>query len=67
MQSAPPCGNRYQLVIQMLDQGYGGLEHDHGAVLQYSWGAMTGTDGYRQLLQLVGHEYLHQWNVRRLR
>ncbi|MFL0790723.1 MAG: M61 family metallopeptidase [Prochlorococcus sp.] len=67
MQSAPPCGNRYQLVIQMLDQGYGGLEHDHGAVLQYSWGAMTGADGYRQLLQLVGHEYLHQWNVRRLR
>ena len=23
--------------------------------------------GLRQLLQLVGHEYLHQWNVRRLR
>ena len=67
MQSSPPCGNRYQLVIQMLEQGYGGLEHDHGAVLQYSWAGMSGADGYRQFLQLIGHEYLHQWNVRRLR
>ena len=24
-------------------------------------------DGYRRFLQLVAHEYLHQWNVRRLR
>ena len=63
----PPAGNRYQLVIQMLDQGYGGLEHDHGAVLQFSWPLLAKADGYRQLLQLVGHEYLHQWNVRRLR
>ncbi|MEB3159658.1 MAG: signal protein PDZ [Synechococcus sp.] len=67
MGSPPPAGDCYQLVIQLLDHGYGGLEHDHGAVLQYSWSALAKPDGYHQLLQLVGHEYLHQWNVRRLR
>ena len=67
MGTPPPAGDRYQLVIQMLDSGYGGLEHDHSAVLQFNWSALAKPDGYRQLLQLVGHEYLHQWNVRRLR
>jgi len=67
MEDSPPAGDRYQLVIQMLDSGYGGLEHDYGAVLQYSWRALSEQDGYRKLLQLIGHEYLHQWNVRRLR
>ena len=67
MGTSPPAGDRYQLVIQMLDSGYGGLEHDHSSVLQFSWSGLAKKDGYRQLLQLVGHEYLHQWNVRRLR
>ena len=67
MDGPPPAGDRYQLVIQMLDRGYGGLEHDYGAVLQYSWNSLGENDGYRKLLQLIGHEYLHQWNVRRLR
>jgi len=67
MGTPPPSGDRYQLVIQLLDQGYGGLEHDHSSVLQFSWEALTKNDGYRKLLQLIGHEYFHQWNVRRLR
>ena len=67
MADPPPAGDCYQLVIQLLDRGYGGLEHDHAAVLQFSWPALAQPDGYHQLLQLVGHEYLHQWNVRRLR
>ena len=67
MDTPPPAGDRYQLVIQMLDSGYGGLEHDHSSVLQFNWAGLAKKDGYRQLLQLVGHEYLHQWNVRRLR
>ena len=67
MDTPPPAGDCYQLVIQLLDQGYGGLEHDHSSVLQFSWEALTKKDGYRQLLQLIGHEYFHQWNVRRLR
>ena len=67
MGTPPPAGDCYELVIQLLDQGYGGLEHDHSSVLQFSWEALTKKDGYRQLLQLIGHEYFHQWNVRRLR
>ena len=67
MAGPPPAGDCYQLVIQLLDQGYGGLEHDHAAVLQFSWPELAKPGGYHQLLQLVGHEYLHQWNVRRLR
>lgn len=67
MGTPPPAGDCYQLVIHLLDQGYGGLEHDHSSVLQFSWEALTKKDGYRQLLQLIGHEYFHQWNVRRLR
>jgi len=67
MAEPPPSGDRYQLVILMLDQGYGGLEHDNSAVLHFSWPGLAETNGYAKLLQLVGHEYLHQWNVRRLR
>ena len=67
MGTPPPSGDGYQLVIQLLDQGYGGLEHDNSAVLQFAWPALAKPGGYLQLLQLVGHEYLHQWNVRRLR
>ena len=67
MGTPPPASDRYQLVLILLENGYGGLEHDHGAVLHYSWAALEKPEGYRQLLQLIGHEYLHQWNVRRLR
>ena len=67
MGTPPPAGDRYQLVIQLLEQGYGGLEHDHSSVLHYSRSSLSSADGYRKLLQLVGHEYLHQWKVRRLR
>jgi predicted metalloprotease with PDZ domain len=43
------------------------LEHDNGSVLQFGRRALAKPEGRRQLLQLVAHEYLHQWNVRRLR
>ena len=36
-------------------------------MLHYSRKALAKADGRRKLLQLVAHEYLHQWNVRRLR
>ncbi len=67
MRSSPPSGNSYMFVLFILEQGYGGLEHNNGAVLHFSWKTLCESNGYRKLLQLVGHEYLHQWNVRRLR
>jgi len=62
-----PAAPDYLFVLHLLDQGYGGLEHDRSSVLHYGRQALTRPDGYRKLLQLVAHEYLHLWNVRRLR
>ena len=67
LDSEPPAEQEYQIVIQSLEQGYGGLEHDNASVMQFPWPTLQEPGGYRKLLQLVGHEYLHQWNVRRLR
>jgi predicted metalloprotease with PDZ domain len=63
---APPC-HGYLFVLHLVDEGYGGLEHDHSTVLVYGRRALQKPNGYRKFLQLVAHEYLHQWNVRRLR
>ncbi len=67
MNTDPPAKNNYQFVIQFAENHYGGLEHDNSSVIQYCWRRLSEKDGYRKFLQLLGHEYLHQWNVRRLR
>ncbi|QEY31709.1 M61 family peptidase [Synechococcus sp. RSCCF101] len=67
MGEAAPAAERYLFILHLLEQGYGGLEHDLGSVLQFSWRDLAEADGLRHLLQLAAHEYLHQWNVRRLR
>ena len=62
-----PASDAYGFVLHLLDEGYGGLEHDDSTVLVYGRQRLEQPQGYRRLLQLVAHEYLHQWNVRRLR
>ncbi|MFM2159460.1 MAG: hypothetical protein RLZZ124_1934 [Cyanobacteriota bacterium] len=62
-----PAAARYLFVLHLLDEGYGGLEHDDACVLVYGRRGLLEPGGYRRFLQLVAHEYLHQWNVRRLR
>ncbi|MFN9546663.1 MAG: M61 family metallopeptidase [Cyanobacteriota bacterium] len=62
-----PAGDPYLFVLHLLEEGYGGLEHNHGSVLQFSRARLATPEGRRKLLSLVAHEYLHQWNVRRLR
>ena len=62
-----PAADHYLFVLHLSDKGFGGLEHDSSTVLQYGRRALAKADGRRKLLQLVAHEYLHQWNVRRLR
>jgi predicted metalloprotease with PDZ domain len=64
---APPSREPYLFVLHLLEEGYGGLEHDQAAVLQFGRRGLARAEGRRKLLQLVAHEYLHQWNVRRLR
>ena len=62
-----PAAHHYLFILHLLDEGYGGLEHDDASVLVYGRRNLEKPGGYRKLLQLVAHEYLHQWNVRRLR
>ncbi|MFM8526147.1 MAG: M61 family metallopeptidase [Cyanobacteriota bacterium] len=62
-----PASSDYLFVLHLLEEGYGGLEHDNASVLVYGRSALESPDGYRRFLQLVAHEYFHQWNVRRLR
>ena len=62
-----PAADHYLFVLHRTATGAGGLEHDSGSVLQFGRRALARPEGRRQLLQLVAHEYLHQWNVRRLR
>lgn len=62
-----PAAAAYHLLVRFCGEGYGGLEHDDGCALLYSRRELRHADGERRLYQLVAHEYLHQWNVRRLR
>jgi len=62
-----PAADHYLFVLHLSEQGYGGLEHDASTVLQFGRRSLRKPEGRRRLLQLVAHEYLHQWNVRRLR
>ncbi len=62
-----PAADHYLFLLHLSENGYGGLEHDSSTVLHYGRKALAKADGRRKLLQLVAHEYLHQWNVRRLR
>ncbi|MEN9768199.1 M61 family metallopeptidase [Vulcanococcus sp.] len=61
-----PASRDYLFVLHLLDDGYGGLEHDDSCVLVYGRRNLEAEHGYRKLLQLIAHEYFHQWNVRRL-
>ena len=67
MDEPAPASDDYLFVLHQQGEAYGGLEHDHGCVLQFGRRALAASGGRRKLLQLVAHEYLHQWNVRRLR
>lgn len=62
-----PAADDYLFVLHLTESGYGGLEHDTSTVLQFGRRRLARPEGRRKLLQLVAHEYLHQWNVRRLR
>ena len=67
MGSTQPAAEHYLFVLHLLDEAYGGLEHDNSTVLVYGRRNFLKPNGYRRFLQLVAHEYLHQWNVRRLK
>ncbi len=68
-----PPFKSYLFLLNVVDDGYGGLEHRNSTALICSRrdlpkiGEMRMSDGYVTLLGLVSHEYFHTWNVKRLR
>ena len=64
-----PSWDNYVTVIQLTDTMRGGLEHLNSQTSMVPrQSLMPGHDDeYRDLVSLFSHEYLHQWNVKRLR
>ena len=65
--------DRYLFLLQVVNEGYGGLEHRWSSSLVCSQselptrGDSSVSDGYRRFLGLCSHEYFHLWNVKRMR
>jgi predicted metalloprotease with PDZ domain len=70
--SRPPF-DRFLFQVNVVGDGYGGLEHRASTSLLCSRhelptpGAKRITDDYRRLLGLASHEYFHCWNVKRIK
>jgi predicted metalloprotease with PDZ domain len=68
-----PPFRSYLFMLNVVDDGYGGLEHRNSTALIASRrdlprvGEARASDGYTTLLGLISHEYFHTWNVKRLR
>jgi predicted metalloprotease with PDZ domain len=72
----PPFDD-YTFMLNVVDDGYGGLEHRNSTALiaarkdlprkSSRLGNWKPGDGYITLLGLISHEYFHTWNVKRLR
>ena len=63
----------YVFMLNVTHDGYGGLEHRNSTALICSRpdlpriGVDKASDGYTTLLGLISHEYIHTWNVKRLK
>jgi predicted metalloprotease with PDZ domain len=68
-----PPFDRYVFLLNVIEDGHGGLEHRASTALIASRrdlpqaGKAEMSDGYANLLGLISHEYFHTWNVKRLR
>ena len=64
-----PDWPEYTTVLHLTDTGRGGLEHMNSqtSMMPRSCLFPEHPDEYRDLVSLFSHEYLHQWNVKRLR
>lgn len=68
-----PDIDRYLFLVQVIGDGYGGLEHRSSTSLLCSRkdlplaGDKRINEDYRRFLGLCSHEYFHLWNVKRIR
>lgn len=73
MLGAPKDLDRYLFLLDVQEEGYGGLEHRWSSALTCSRkdlprrGHVSISDDYRKFLGLCSHEYFHLWNVKRIR
>jgi len=70
---ARPPFDSYVFLLNVVGDGYGGLEHRNSTALICArrdlprLGQERASEGYQTLLGLISHEYFHTWNVKRLR
>jgi predicted metalloprotease with PDZ domain len=63
----------YLFILQLVGEGYGGLEHRASCALIASRNTLPQktqkkmSDGYREFLGLCSHEYFHTWNIKRIK
>lgn len=73
MLGAPKDLDRYLFLVDIREDGYGGLEHRWSSALTCSRrdlprrGQVSISDDYRKFLGLCSHEYFHLWNVKRIK
>jgi predicted metalloprotease with PDZ domain len=58
---------RYLFIVHLTDKRRGGLEHERSTTLAVSRNAFFPRETYEETLALAAHEFLHLWNVKRLR
>lgn len=69
----PAPVDRYLFLVQIVGDGYGGLEHRASTSLIASRNSLprpgeTGySDEYIEFLGLCSHEYFHTWNIKRIK
>lgn len=69
---APPM-DHYKFLVNVVGEGYGGLEHRASSALITRRGDLPepGREAinkpYRRFLGLVSHEYFHLWNIKRIK
>jgi predicted metalloprotease with PDZ domain len=65
--------DRYLFLLNVIEDGYGGLEHRWSSSLVCSRadlplrGETAVKESYRKFLGLCSHEYFHLWNVKRMK
>ena len=59
--------DRYQFLLHLAPNGFGGLEHKASCTLIYDRFGFRAPGKYERFMQLVAHEFFHLWNVKRIR
>ena len=64
-----PPWDDYAVILHLTEKARGGLEHTGSQSSQMRRSSLDPGDkeGWRDLISLISHEYVHAWNVKRLR